>query len=656
MKENEKMRNEEEENTVPADTDGSEETDNGKEKSWAAYDEAADALEALEREAALKEAGSAEEEEKTETFAGAAAENVADASDPTDGPETAENENGVLYQDRSGLAYNFEGELGDGFVHYTAREEEQRIYGLGDKCGHVNKSGRSFAMWTGDSMGFKAESSDPLYKYLPFYICENSAGSYGLYYDTYSTGRMDFGSEHDNYFEPFSSARFEEESMVFYLILGTPLEIIRRFNAMCGGMAEVPEWAFRYCGSTMEYTDAPDSDARLRGFVKKCKDEGIRAGGFYLSSGYTQIGERRCVFHWNTEKILSPEDLSAFFRENGMELIPNVKPAFLTEHPLYDKIAENGWFLHYKDGSPALFPFWGGMASYLDFTNPGAYAFWKECVRTQLAEKGYKNIWNDNNEYDVWDRDVLACGFGREVPARLMRPAFSYLMARASREACEEAGAFGEGEAPFMVSRCAIAGTQRAATTWTGDNLTDFQDLRYNHYQAMTMVLSGFSFFGQDIGGFAGPVPSEELFMRWLQYGVFMPRFVLHSWKPGQPSTMPWLYPDLMPAVRRIFDLRKKLVPYLAKQYRRCSESSEPLVQPVFLTQPGYDPDADCFFCGSDILACPVFDEGAERVTVLLPESPGGWKLRGEGSAIKGGTTVTVPCAPEDLPVWFVRN
>ncbi len=167
---------------------------------------------------------------------------------------TAENETGMLYQDRSGLAYNFEGELGDGFVHYTAREEGQRIFGLGDKCGHVNKSGRSFAMWTGDSMGFKAESSDPLYKYLPFYICENSAGSYGLYYDTYSTGRMDFGSEHDNYFEPFSSARFEEESMVFYLILGTPLEIIRRFNAMCGGVAAVPEWAFRYCGSTMEYT------------------------------------------------------------------------------------------------------------------------------------------------------------------------------------------------------------------------------------------------------------------------------------------------------------------------------------------------------------------------------------------------------------------
>ena len=249
----------------------------------------------------------------------------------------------------------------------------------------------------------------------------------------------------------------------------------------------MPDWAFRYCGSTMEYTDAPDTDARLRGFAENCREMGIRAGGFYLSSGYTQIGERRCVFHWNRDKIPSPEGLAAYFRAHGLELIPNVKPAFLTEHPLYDEIAEQGWFLHYADGSPARFPFWGGMASYLDFTNPGAYAFWKACVREQLVDRGYRHIWNDNNEYDVWDGEVLAEGFGRPLPARRIRPLFSYLMARASREACLEAGV----ETPFNVSRCAMAGTQRVASTWTGDNLTDFDELRYNHRQAMTMALTG---------------------------------------------------------------------------------------------------------------------------------------------------------------------
>ena len=563
----------------------------------------------------------------------------------------AKTRKGLLYADRSALAYNFSGELGEGSAHYTLRHEGERIFGLGDKGGHVNKSGRSFTLEAVDSMGFHAETRDPLYKQIPFYICENEAGSYGLYYDTYSNGRVNFGQEHNNYFEPFNSIRFEEENLVFYLFLGSTKEILRSFIALCGGVGRVPDWAFRYCGSTMEYTDAPDSDKRLRDFVKKCEEERLPASGFYLSSGYTQIGEQRCVFHWNRDKIPSPEGLAAHFREHGMDLIPNVKPAFLTEHPLYRQIAEKGWFLHYADGNPACFPFWGGMASYLDFTNPGAYAFWKDCVRRQLVENGYRSIWNDNNEYDVLDKEVLACGFGREISAKRIRPLFSYLMARASRESCAET--LGEEFLPFNISRCGIAGTQRVATTWTGDNLTDFRDLRFNHYQAMTMALTGFSFFGPDIGGFAGPKPDEELFLRWLQYGVFLPRFVLHSWKPGEESTMPWLYPEKMEAVRRLFRLRERMLPYIWREYEKGRKENLPLIRPVFLQDPGYDCESDCFFLGEALLICPVFDKGAESVNVLLPKNRALWQLRGEGKPIPAGTRVTIPCSPEDDPVWF---
>ena len=561
---------------------------------------------------------------------------------------TASTDRGVLYRDRSGLAYNFDGELGKGSAHYTDRFAGQRVFGLGDKCGAVNKANRRFTLAATDSMGFSAEYSDPLYKQIPFCICAHSAGSYGLYYDTYSNGTVDFGVEHDNYFEPFSSIRFDEENLVFYLILGTPMEIIRRFNALLGGIAPTPLWAFRYCGSTMEYTDAPDADARLRGFLSQCEQNGIKAGGFYLSSGYTQLGNHRCVFHWNTDRIPSPEALAAHFEAHGVRLIPNVKPAFLTDHPLYERIAKNGWFLHYADGTPARFPFWGGMASYLDFTNPGAYAFWKDCVKTQLVEKGYRHIWNDNNEYDVPDESVLADGFGTPVPAARIRPLFSYLMARASREACPDAE-------PFNVSRCAIAGTQRVASTWTGDNFTSFPELRWNHKQAMTMAMTGFLFFGPDIGGFAGPKPSEELFLRWLQYGVFLPRFTLHSWKPGNPSTMPWLYPDLLPAVTRLFDLRERLIPYLYAEAERCRKLNEPLIRPVFLLDPAYDPESDCFLLGNNILVCPVFDEGATEITVTLPQF-GVWRLRGEGEPRPSGETLTVPCSMTDLPVWFTRD
>ena len=564
---------------------------------------------------------------------------------------TAATERGVLYRDRSGLAYNFEGELGRGSAHYTDRFPDQRIFGLGDKCGPVDKANRRYSLAATDSMGYSAAYSDPLYKQIPFYICAHAAGSYGLYYDTYSSGSVDFGVEHNNYYEPFSSIRFDEENLVFYLILGTPLEIVERFNALCGGIAKTPEWAFRYCGSTMEYADAPDADARIRGFLRQCEENGVRPGGFYLSSGYTEREGRRYAFHWNTEKIPSPEALADCFDAKGVSLIPNVKPAFLTTHPLYETIAKNGWFLHFADGSSACFPFWGGTASWLDFTNPGAYAFWKDCVKTQLIDRGYRHIWNDNNEYGIQDETVLADGFGRPVPACRIRPLFSYLMARASREACLTAGV----SEPFNVSRCAIAGTQRVASTWTGDNFTSFAELRWNHRQLMTMALSGFLFFGPDIGGFAGPKPTEELFLRWLQYGVFLPRFTLHSWKPGEDSTMPWLYPAQMSAVKRLFDLRERLVPTLYAEAERCRKANAPLLRPVFLHDPAYDPESDCFLAGDRFFVCPVFDEGAQSVTVTLPRFVR-WRLRGEGEPIPGGETRTVPCEMTDLPVWFEKE
>ena len=58
-----------------------------------------------------------------------------------------------------------------------------------------------------------------------------------------------------------------------------------------------------------------------------------------------------------------------------MHLIPNIKPAFLTSHPMYDDLAAKGLFVKNADGSPYVTQFWDGLGSYLDFTNPEAFAF-----------------------------------------------------------------------------------------------------------------------------------------------------------------------------------------------------------------------------------------------------------------------------------------
>lgn len=617
-----------------------------------------------------------------------------------------ENKNGILYEDREYLAYNFSHEFGRGSYHYLSRTADEKIFGLGDKAGGVNKNGNRYEFGANDAMGFDARATDPLYKQLPFYICENENGAYGIYYDTYSNGEISLGREHNNYYTHYKYVRFNEENLVYYVIFGGVSDIVKRFSTLCGDILFPPKWTLKYCGSTMAYTDAPDADKQLRGFIDLCEKYELSAGGFYLSSGYTQIGDKRYVFHWNTDKIPSPEGLAAYFKEHGVHFIANVKPAFLCDHPLYDEIAKKGWFLHYADGAPAIFPFWDDYGSYLDFTNPEAYNFWRDCVKRELVDKGYDSVWNDNNEYDVRDENVLAYGFdGGKTPVRAcdIRPLFSFLMTMASFEAQTDGvgdtastggsdDSFSGTTAPApkricAVSRCGIGGLQRIATTWTGDNRTSFADFRHNHYMAMTMSLSGFYNFGQDIGGFAGETPSRELFLRWIQYGIFTPRFVLHSWNPDGSSTMPWLYPDLIPVVQQFFALRENLLPYLHNELYRSVKTHEPIIYPVFLKVPDYDTEADCFFFGDSILACPVFDEGSETVTVDLPCIPADtmnvhlydktengdglrW-YRGEVPPSSGGFTdsehrgdntppfsgrQTLPCKPTDTPVFFVRE
>ncbi|MCR5491711.1 MAG: hypothetical protein K6F32_06255, partial [Bacilli bacterium] len=226
-----------------------------------------------------------------------------------------------------------------------------------------------------------------------------------------------------------------------------------------------------------------------------------------------------------------------------------------------------------------------------------------------------------------------------------IRPLFSFLMTRASLAAQKD------DKRKVAVSRAGIVGTSRIASTWTGDNRTSFEDFRYNHKMAMAMSLSGMYNFGQDIGGFAGPRPSKELFLRWIQYGIFTPRFVLHSWNSDGSSNMPWLYPEEKETVQKLFALRDKLVPYLYQEVYRSTIDNRPIIYPIFLRYPDYDVESDAYFFGDSIIALPIFDEGKEEATIDLPENNGGWFYNDERLEGKH----TLHCSVHDKPIYFIK-
>ncbi|MBQ7204051.1 MAG: DUF5110 domain-containing protein [Eubacterium sp.] len=555
----------------------------------------------------------------------------------------------LLFSDRAPIAYNLEREFGSGSFHFVSRQGGERIYGVGDKGGALDKSGRAFRIETTDCMGYNAETSDPLYKHIPFYICENSVGAYGIFYDTSCTSYLDFGKEIDNYYEPYKYFKTEDEALVYYLFFGTKAEILRQFNLLCGAQILPPKWSFDYCASTMAYTDSDNCSAEFDGFLNKLDKTGLSCSGFYLSSGYTSIGKGRYVFNWNTDKFPSPEGFVDKFNKNGIHIIPNIKPAFLLDHPMYSELAERGLFVKNPDGTPYVTQFWDGGGSYLDFTNNEAFDFWKEQVKIKLLDIGMDATWNDNNEFDIKDPDAL-CSNGER--ACNLRPTLTYLMVLASYEAQREKYS---NLRPFLSSRSGGAGVRRLAQTWSGDNRTAFEDLRYCHNIGLTMSLSGMSFYGHDLGGFTGDMPSRELLLRWLQHGVFEPRFTVHSWNRDGSATMPWSYDDIMDGVTALFNERKSLIDYYYSTAYFCCETGEPFNAPPLLY---YDDaelkgDNNSMLVGKKLLVSFVFDEGENEVEVFLPRGEV-WYL-GDRS-YDGGQSVKLSINPTDAVPYFVKG
>jgi alpha-glucosidase len=558
-------------------------------------------------------------------------------------------------QDRPTQAYDFG--YWDGRVrHYLRRDPGERHFGLGERAGDLDRSGRRFEMRNIDAMGYSARTTDPLYKHIPFVITRRTNGAaYGLFYDTLSDCVFDLGQELDNYHGVYRSFCAAHGDLDYWFIAGPRVDqVVRRFTWLTGRPAFLPRWSLGYSGSTMSYTDAPDAQARMGGFLDRCAEHDICCESFHLSSGYTSIGARRYVFHWNQEKFPDPVAFAKSYAEKGVRLCANIKPCLLRDHPRFEEARSRGFLISDPDGEPAWVQFWDEVGAYLDFTNPEAAAWWKDEVTRSLLDVGIAATWNDNNEYEVWTPRALAHGFGEPFEAWRAKPLQTLLMLKASHEAQI---AHAPDKRPFLVSRAGAVGMHRYVQTWSGDNATSWETLKYNIKMGLGLALSGVSNIGHDIGGFAGPASDAELLVRWVQFGVFMPRFSIHSWNDDGSVNEPWMHPEATPFIRDLIKFRAALIPCLYTLLRAYHLDFEPAIRPTFYDFPG---DSRCWaendemMVGANLLAAPVVEQGAAERTVWLP-SGAGWFDVWSGGLHEGGQCVVL-AAPWDKPPMLARE
>ena len=559
------------------------------------------------------------------------------------------------FREVPGRAYTYS----RGRVTHSFCLDDSSFYGFGEKTGHLEKTGTKMRMSNKDACGYDPVRTDPLYKHVPWFIKLSADGqdACGIYYNTSVNCEFDIGQEYNGYWPRMG--QYEAcagEVDLFYISGPSMRDVVTRFSRLTGCAAMLPRYAFGYLGSTMFYSELPKNcDQEILNFVDKTRQKGIPCTNFQLSSGYTtdDTGKRN-VFSWNLEKFPDPGQFVSDMENRGAVVTPNIKPALLTTNPLYDTFRQAGAFIHTGDGTPYITQFWGGKGSFVDFSNPVARSLWQLHMRRSLLDYGIHSVWNDNNEFDIPDDDAICCNEGVPTPACQMLARLPMLMNIAAKQVLEQ-------KYPdmrlYQVTRSGNTGINRYAQTWTGDNYTSWDSLRYNIATMLGCSLSGIPLTGSDVGGFAGPAPDAELFVRWLWCGVLLPRFTIHSANNDNTVTEPWMYPEKMDAVYKAFRLREKLLPYLYSLSAHAHNCGEPILRPMVYEFP-HDSrvrfeDVD-FMLGSGLLAACVVEKGTEERSIYLPENEIFYEF-GTRQRYVGGQIVTIP-APLDRTPLFQRG
>ncbi|MFD0916332.1 TIM-barrel domain-containing protein [Pseudahrensia aquimaris] len=569
----------------------------------------------------------------------------------------------TVFEDRQNGAWHWF-ERRNKLKHFHALEPDTAHYGLGDKSGTLDRSGRRLRCLQSDALGYNAETSDPLYKHAPWLIVSHEVGSAGLLYDTMAEAVFDLGAEHSNYFERYRHVEMVERGCVLYALAGPRVrDVVPRLHRLTGMPAFASRWSMGFAFTSMHHADAPNAQEVILDFAREATARGLPLSAVHLGSGYTAGADGlRYVFNWNENRF---PDRTAFFAEMkamGLHTCANVKPVLLTGHKAFEEAAREGWFVKRDDGGPAIEMFWGGQGAQLDFTSSEATAWWSEGIKHQILGAGFDAVWNDNNEAELWDEAAWIDGFGSHLPGMESRPIHALLMMRASHAAMLE---HAPNVRPYTISRAGPIGIARYGETWSGDNRTSWHTLKWNLRQGLSMSLSGFPLVGHDIGGFDGPPPDGELLVRWFQMMALHPRCVMNSWKADFDNipNLPWMHEDVFPQIKAALELRYRFLPLIYSLAHDCHRTGHPIIAPTFYWFDDSEcrADADTFMLGPNVLVAPVVEQGATSVDVYLPDCAEGWTMLDcrdgvtVGDTFKGGNTVEVAVRLDQL-VIFARG
>lgn len=535
-------------------------------------------------------------------------------------------------------------------------------YGFGERYNALNQAGNFV-----DQFVYNQYKEQGLRTYMPMPVGYTEAG-FGLHLATDSYSWFDLSTPGETRFG------VEADHLAIDLFTGSIAEQVSQFMATTGDPEPVPAWALGPWMSSNNW----DSEAEVRKQVALTLEHEIPAtvlvieawsdeATFYIFND-AQYAEKPGANAFAYGDFTFPEwgrwpdpkGLTEHLHDNDLRLIlwqiPIIKqsPALKHAQKRNDEshFFAEGYGVRHPDGTPLRLPEgWFKDSLLVDFTNPEGRDWWFSKRQYLIDELGVDGFKTDGGEM-VWGRDLVFADGTTGLENRNTYP----------RDYISAYYRFAQQNGGICFSRAGYTGAQTFPAHWAGDERSTWDAFKRSILAGLSAGMSGVIFWGWDLGGFSGEVPSAELYIRSAQMACFCPIMQYHAESKAEfnQDRTPWNIaersgdPRALTGYRFYANLRMSLMPYLQQETAWCVARKQPLMRAMLLD---YQRDSrviplwDQYMFGRDLLVAPIIREGETSREVYLPA--GRWWHLFQNRWYEGGRTHQVAAPLEEIPVYL---
>jgi oligosaccharide 4-alpha-D-glucosyltransferase len=483
---------------------------------------------------------------------------------------------------------------------------DEILYGGGARALGMNRRGYRLQLYNKAHYGYE-EHSELMNYTMPLVL---SNRMYAIHFDNPEIGYLDLDSKKDNTlaYETIGGRK------TYQVIVGDDWkDLISNETALLGRQPMPPRWVFGNFASRFGYHSQAEAEKVVDAFRKDSIPLDAIVFDLYWFGKEIQGTLGNLEFY--RDSFPNPQKMISDFKSKNVNTVLITEPFILTTSKKWAEAKEKNLLGTDSLGKPLTYNFYFGNTGLLDVFQPHVKTwFWNEYKK--LIDNGVTGFWGDLGEPEVHPSEM----FHGKKKADQVHNIYGNEWAKLINDGYKKD--FPKVR-PFILMRSGFSGTQKhGIIPWSGDVNRTWGGLKPQMEISMQMGLQGIGYMHSDLGGFAGANDDPELYLRWLQYGVFQPVFRPHA-QEEVASEPVFKDAQTKKLAKEAIELRYRLLPYNYTLAYENHKKGTPLIRPVFLNDTSAhwtESKADLFMWGDAFLVNPIRDKKiADSLSIQIP-------------------------------------